>query len=199
GGPAALAPPAPRLNRETWLLTLAYGLAGFGYIITATFLPVIARQAMPGSLWADLFWPIFGVGVIIGAFVASRVSTERDNRRLLAFTYAMQAIGVAIAVVWPTVAGFALSSMLAGLPFNALVSFAMREARRLWGAQAQRLMGLMTASYGLGQIVGPPLATALVARSGGFAASLCCAVAALLLGGAIFAWMSRTESTPAAA
>ena len=199
GGPAAPAPPAPRLNRETWLLTLAYGLAGFGYIITATFLPVIARQAMPGSLWADLFWPIFGVGVIIGAFVASRVSTERDNRRLLAFTYAMQAIGVAIAVVWPTVAGFALSSMLAGLPFNALVSFAMREARRLWGAQAQRLMGLMTASYGLGQIVGPPLATALVARNGGFAASLCCAVAALLLGGAIFAWMSRTESTPAAA
>lgn len=192
-GPAASAQAAPRLGRETWLLTFAYGLAGFGYIITATFLPVIARQAMPGSLWADLFWPIFGVGVTIGAFVASRVSTERDNRRLLAFTYVMQAIGVAIAVVWPTVAGFALSSMLAGLPFNALVSFAMREARRLWGAQAQRLMGLMTASYGLGQIVGPPLATALVARTGGFAASLGCAVAALLLGGAIFAWMSRQQ------
>ncbi|NUA25269.1 YbfB/YjiJ family MFS transporter [Cupriavidus basilensis] len=192
-GPAAPAQAAPRLGRETWLLTFAYGLAGFGYIITATFLPVIARQAMPGSLWADLFWPIFGVGVTLGAFVASRVSTERDNRRLLAFTYVMQAIGVAIAVVWPTVAGFALSSMLAGLPFNALVSFAMREARRLWGAQAQRLMGLMTASYGLGQIVGPPLATALVARTGGFAASLGCAVAALLLGGAIFAWMSRQQ------
>ncbi|WP_416049315.1 YbfB/YjiJ family MFS transporter [Cupriavidus basilensis] len=192
-GPAAPAQAAPRLGRETWLLTFAYGLAGFGYIITATFLPVIARQAMPGSLWADLFWPIFGVGVTIGAFVASRVSTERDNRRLLAFTYVMQAIGVAIAVVWPTVAGFALSSMLAGLPFNALVSFAMREARRLWGTQAQRLMGLMTASYGLGQIVGPPLATALVARTGGFAASLGCAVAALLLGGAIFAWMSRQQ------
>ncbi|MBB1635349.1 YbfB/YjiJ family MFS transporter [Cupriavidus sp. UME77] len=192
-GPTAPAQAAPRLGRETWLLTFAYGLAGFGYIITATFLPVIARQAMPGSLWADLFWPIFGVGVTIGAFVASRVSTERDNRRLLAFTYVMQAIGVAIAVVWPTVAGFALSSMLAGLPFNALVSFAMREARRLWGAQAQRLMGLMTASYGLGQIVGPPLATALVARTGGFAASLGCAVAALLLGGAIFAWMSRQQ------
>lgn len=192
-GPAAPAQAAPRLGRETWLLTFAYGLAGFGYIITATFLPVIARQAMPDSLWADLFWPIFGVGVTIGAFVASRVSTERDNRRLLVFTYVMQAIGVAIAVAWPTVAGFALSSMLAGLPFNALVSFAMREARRLWGAQAQRLMGLMTASYGLGQIVGPPLATALVARTGGFAASLGCAVAALLLGGAIFAWMSRQQ------
>ncbi|WP_454722267.1 MULTISPECIES: YbfB/YjiJ family MFS transporter [Cupriavidus] len=195
--PAVSATPAaaaPRLDRAAWLLTLAYGLAGFGYIITATFLPVIARQAMPGSVWADLFWPIFGAGVTVGAFVASRVGAERDNRKLLAFTYAMQAAGVAIAVAWPTVAGFALSSLLAGLPFNALVSFAMREARRLWGGQAQRLMGLMTASYGLGQIVGPPLATALVARTGGFAASLSCAAAALLLGGAVFAWMARAPA-----
>ena len=44
-----------------------YGCAGFGYIITATFLPVIARQALPGSPWLDLFWPIFGLGVIVGA------------------------------------------------------------------------------------------------------------------------------------
>ncbi|MFX6040575.1 YbfB/YjiJ family MFS transporter, partial [Acinetobacter baumannii] len=77
-----------------------------------------------------------------------------------------------IAAVWPTLAGFALSSLLAGLPFTALVLFAMHEARRLAGDQAPRLIGLMTAAYGLGQIVGPPFATALVARTGGFAASL---------------------------
>jgi hypothetical protein len=65
---------APEGDRsEMGLLTLAYGLAGFGYIITATFLPVIARQALPGSAWLDLFWPIFGLGVILGALTASRV------------------------------------------------------------------------------------------------------------------------------
>ncbi len=185
-----------RLDGEAWALTLAYGLAGFGYIITATFLPVIARQAMPASVWADLFWPVFGVGVTIGAFAATRVGMAHDNRRLLAWSYAMQALGVAIAVVFPTVAGFAVSSLLAGLPFTALVAFAMREARRLWGPQAPRLMGLMTASYGLGQIVGPPLATALVARSGGFASSLACASAALLAGAVMFVWMRRAWPMP---
>ncbi|MNY73715.1 hypothetical protein D3C86_2125710 [compost metagenome] len=74
----------------------------------------------------------------------------------------------------------------------------MREARRLWGPQAARLMGLMTASYGLGQIAGPPLATALVARTGGFAGSLACAAAALLLGALVFAWMGRAWPLAAA-
>ncbi len=190
-GAAPPATAAARLDAQTWALTLAYGLAGFGYIITATFLPVIAREALPGTVWADLFWPIFGAGVALGALLATRVSMAHDSRKLLTLSYGMQALGVAIAVLWPTVAGFALSSLLAGLPFTALVAFAMREARRLWGPHAPRLMGLMTASYGLGQIAGPPLATALVARTGGFASSLACAAASLLAGALVFAWMRR--------
>ncbi len=194
GGQAATSAPVvtPRLDLETWALTLAYGLAGFGYIITATFLPVIARQAMPGSIWADLFWPILGVGVAVGAWLVTRVGMHHDNRRMMMYLYALQAAGVAVAAVWPTVTGFALSSLLVGLPFTALVSFAMREARRLWGASASKLIGLMTAAYALGQIAGPPLATALVARTGGFGASLGVAAVALLCGALIYLWMWRT-------
>lgn len=191
-GTATTAAPAPRLDVETWALTLAYGLAGFGYIITATFLPVIARHAMPGSVWADLFWPILGAGVAIGAWLATRVGMDHDNRRMMMALYTLQAAGVGVAAVWPTVAGFALSSLLVGLPFTALVSFAMREARRLWGARAAKLIGLMTAAYAIGQIAGPPLATALVARTGGFGASLGVAALALLAGALIYLWMWRT-------
>jgi hypothetical protein len=45
-----LEPSAHHRSDARWLVGL-YGLAGFGYIITATFLPVIARQALPGSPW----------------------------------------------------------------------------------------------------------------------------------------------------
>jgi predicted MFS family arabinose efflux permease len=191
GRPGVAPPATPPLDSQTWALTLAYGLAGFGYIITATFLPVIARQAMPGSIWVDLFWPILGGGVAVGAWLVTRIGMHHDNRRMMMLLYTMQAVGVGVVAVWPTVAGFALSSLLVGLPFTALVSFAMREARRLWGAGAARLIGLMTAAYAIGQIAGPPLATALVARTGGFAASLAVAAAALLLGAAIHGWMWR--------
>lgn len=47
---AASAPPAAPAGKTAMaVLVLAYGLAGFGYIISATFLPVMARQALPGS------------------------------------------------------------------------------------------------------------------------------------------------------
>ena len=175
--------------------TLAYGLAGFGYIITATFLPVIARQALPGSVWLDLFWPIFGIGVSIGALLTVRLPLRWDRRKLLAACYAMQATGVLLGVWSPTLAGFAVGSLLLGLPFTAITLFAMQEARRLWPHNAAALIGVLTAAYGLGQIAGPPWVAWLLQRSAnaaaGFASSLQTAAAALVLGMAIFAVLAR--------
>ncbi|MBP6019812.1 MAG: MFS transporter [Burkholderiaceae bacterium] len=195
GMASAAIPVAPRLNGEAWALTIGYGIAGFGYIVTATFLPVIARQVLPGTLWADLFWPMFGVGSALGALATLKLGAHHDNRKLLAIAYCVQALGVVLAIAWPTVAGFALSSVLTGLPFTALVGFAMAEARRLWGPQAPRLMGLMTAVYGLGQIAGPPLAAALVVRTGGFSVALACAASALFVGVLIFVVMRYRFAT----
>lgn len=200
---AAAAPAAsgttPGLDVPTTAITLAYGLAGFGYIITATFLPVIARKVLPaGSVWPDLFWPMFGAGVALGAFLSTRISLARDNRSLLATAYAMQAIAVTVSIVWPTVAGLALSSTLLGLPFTAITLFAMREARRLWPHAAPRLMGLMTAAYGIGQIAGPPLANRLFAATGGFNASLAVAAVSLVVGVAIFIAVKRASPVSSA-
>ena len=180
---------------EVPLLAGAYGLAGFGYIITATFLPVIARQAMPGSAWLDLFWPIFGMGVIAGAALASRIRGPGDQRLRLAACYFVQALGIMTGLWSPTPAGFAIGSLLLGLPFTAITFFALQEVRRLRPVSPSGLMGLITALYGIGQIVGPPLATALLARTPdatrGFAPSLEIAAGTLLLGAVVFVGISR--------
>ena len=176
-------------------LAIAYGLDGLGYIITATFLPVIARQAMPGSAWLDLFWPLFGLAVIAGALLSTRISLKGDLRYLLAASYMMQAVGVIITVWLPTWVGFALGSLLLGLPFTAITFFAMQEVRRLKPHNTASYMGLLTAVYGLGQIAGPPLAAWLLSRSAtvgqGFNLALEIAAAALLLGAAMFAVLAK--------
>jgi len=188
---------------EMGLLMLAYGLAGIGYIITATFLPVIARQALPGSHWLDLFWPLFGVGVMLGALGASRLNPHADLRLRLAACYGLQAAGVAASLLSPTLAGFAIGSLVLGLPFTAITFFAMQEVRRVRPLDATTYMGLLTAAYGLGQIVGPPLAAWQVARSAsaarGFDVSLWIATGLLLLGAALYLLIARRHPARAVA
>ncbi|AOJ13216.1 YbfB/YjiJ family MFS transporter [Burkholderia vietnamiensis] len=187
--PSTTAPPDARRRRAdaAWLVAL-YGMPGFGYIITATFLPVIARAALPaGSPWPDLFWPMFGAALIVGAIAAARLPGQWDNRLLLAAGCATQALGIAAGIVWPNAAGFSIGSVLLGLPFTAITLFAMREARRLHGERAAGLMGYATASYGVGQILGPLVAAPLAARFGSFSPALWVAAGALLAGAAGFA------------
>ena len=107
----------------------------------------------------------------------------------------MQALGILCGIWWPTLGGFALGSLLLGLPFTAITFFALREVHRIRPARAASTMGLLTAIYGAGQIVGPPLASRLIARSSsagaGFTLALEIAASALVVGAAIFAWMPR--------
>lgn len=185
---------------ELGLTAWGYGLAGFGYIISATFLPVIARQLLPDSIWLDLFWPLFGVGVCTGAVLSTRLSPARDRRALLCAGFLVQAAGLMVSLISPSVTGFVLGSFLLGLPFTALSFFAMQEARRLRGGTAASFMGLLTATYGLGQVLGPLLVAWLLGLTdarGGFDRALLTACAALLTGAATFAYLRRRY--PAAA
>ena len=194
-------PPEPSARHHSdarWLVGL-YGLAGFGYIITATFLPVIARQALPGSPWPDFFWPLFGLAIVPGALIGARAPAQWDNRLLLAIAYALQAAGVVLSVLWPNIAGFAVGSLLLGMPFTAITLFAVREARRLRGNAAAGLIGYATASYGVGQILGPLFAAPLAQRTGTFAVPLLVAAAALALGSLLFLVVWRKARMRAAA
>lgn len=195
--PAPAAPPAspPGGPAARALLTLAYGLAGLGYIVTATFLPVIARGALPaGSAWPDLFWPVFGAGVALGAALSTRTPGAWDRRWLLAAAYGVQATAIALTLLWPGAAGFALGSLLLGLPFTAITFYALQEARRVWPTAGDSFAGLLTAAYGVGQIAGPPMVAWMLHHSDtegqGFALGLAAAAGALAVGAALLAAMA---------
>ena len=187
-------------RNQMLLLAFVYGIAGFGYIITATFLPVIARQALPGSVWLDLFWPLFGLGVVVGALLATRLPIDGDLRYLLSGSYFVQSLGIAISVWSPTLSGFVIGSLLLGIPFTAITFFAMQEVRRLRPQTAASYMGLLTAVYGVGQISGPPLVALLLRHSAtlseGFAHSLEIAAASLLVGALMYMGMAKAYPMP---
>jgi len=194
--PAAAAAPARHGRAEVGVLALAYGIAGFGYIVTATFLPVIARAAVPGSPLIDLFWPIFGAGIVCGALLSARIGPGIDRRQLLAGAYALQAAGIGLGVAWPSEAGFAIGSLLLGFPFTTITLFALQEIRRIRPRDPTPTMGLVTTLYALGQALGPPMVALLLRLGGGdahasFQRALLIAAIALLLGAAMYVASTR--------
>ncbi len=178
---------------EMPLFAFAYGLAGFGYIITATYLPVIAKNSIPGSPLLTVFWPLFGIAAVAGSLLAARVSHKADVRLHLTGAYLLQAVGVALSVVWRDAIGLAVSSILVGLPFTAISFFAMNEIRRIRSTHHARYMGLLTAVFAVGQIMGPPAVGAIMARvadvDAGFDLALAIASIALVVGAAVYVVM----------
>lgn len=49
-----------------WLLAILYGTAGFGYIIVATYLPLMAKDAGSPLLTAHL-WTLVGLSIVLVA------------------------------------------------------------------------------------------------------------------------------------
>jgi MFS family permease len=195
--PAVTVTAAPRgWTAEQLIFAVAYGLAGFGYIITATFMPVIAREALAASPWIDLFWPIFGVAIICGALLASLIPHHIDLRYVLIGSYIVQAAGILTSLIWPTITGFVFSSVLIGLPFTGITHFAMQEARRLSPRKATSFMALLTAVYGIGQIAGPPLVGLLLnhtpTHAAGFTLALQTAAVSLLVGALLYLFKIRS-------
>jgi len=200
----SLTPPRPiassgqkrlRWDHSTVILTLCYGLFGFGYIIPATFLPVIARQTVHSVLVSSLFWPLFGTAAALSTLLASSLAQRFPDRAILAISYLLQAAGVGILALRPTGPGIAISALLIGGTFMVMTMFGLREAQRVATHQSGTLMGMMTAAFAVGQILGPAYATLLVRLSGGFSWSLATA-AVLLAVSALLLWKDKTTVTP---
>jgi predicted MFS family arabinose efflux permease len=154
---AAAAAPATA-DRRLRLLTVAYGLFGFGYVITATFIVVIVRGSPEASRIEPLFWLVFGLAAIPS--VAFWVAGGRRLGVMPAFAIAcvVEAFGVFASVAWPGIIGLFVASVLLGGTFMGLTALGLIAARDLAPADPRRWVGILTAAFGLGQIVGPLVA-----------------------------------------
>lgn len=151
--------PSPE-ERRRWdgdavRLILCYGAFGFSYIIPATFLPVMAKQALPDPAVFGWCWPIFGAAALVSTLVASRLQESIGNRRLWAVSHLLMALGIALPVFWHGITGTLLAGLFVGGTFMVITMAALREARAVAGAHAAPLIAAMTAAFATGQIAGP--------------------------------------------
>jgi predicted MFS family arabinose efflux permease len=170
-------------------LVVAYGLFGFGYIITATFLVAIVRGSAEVRSLEPVVWLVVGLAAAPSVAVWTRVAARLGLAQAFALACVVEAIGVA-ASVRPTTLAVLLAAALLGGTFMGLTALGLIGGRRLSTGDPRTTLAVMTATFGLGQIVGPAFAGHVHDVSGSFLGSALVAAAALLVG-ALLALASR--------
>ena len=184
-------------NQSIAHLGWIYFLFGLGYIIPATFLSQMANAQFKGAWQADLFWPCFGLAAALGVVVASLRRKDPDTtRRWLMATLWLQAAGV-FACLLGNARGLALGVLLCGAPFLACMQLVMTRLRDIAPHGYQRSTGLLTASFAIGQLSGPLLASVSSHLSGGLHPALVIAGCGLLVAGVLLSQQPRAQARAA--
>jgi predicted MFS family arabinose efflux permease len=182
--PKAAAPAdnaSPREIPEFWRFVFCQGALGLGYIIPATFLPVMAKQMIADPRLFGWAWPVFGAAAVASTLLAAQLSRVVGQRRLWIVGNLVMALGMLLPIVLPGLAGAAIAALCVGGTFMVITMVAFQEARRVGGAHARVLMAAMTSAFALGQIAGPLLVSGFAAVQGGFDNPLVAASSVLVL------------------
>ncbi|HEY1411500.1 MAG TPA: YbfB/YjiJ family MFS transporter, partial [Rhodopila sp.] len=127
-------------------MVVAYGLFGFGYIITATFLVAIVRLTNEVRVLEPWVWTLFGLAAIPSVTVWNWLGRRIGILNAFAAACAIEAVGVATSVEWVTIPGICLSALLLGGTFMGITVLGFMAGRMLSAGHPHRAFARMTAS-----------------------------------------------------
>jgi predicted MFS family arabinose efflux permease len=195
--PAAGTVPAPSIVKapstapsRIGAMVVAYGLFGFGYVITATFLVTIVRATADVRALEPWVWVLVGLAAIPSVALWTRLGERIGILNAYAVACIIEAIGVAASVEWVTMPGVCFAALVLGGTFMGLTALGFMAARQLSAGNSHQAFGRMTASFSFGQMLGPMLAGFLSEQSGSFRLASLIAAAALIAGAALAVWTS---------
>lgn len=171
-----------RWNARALRLVACYGIFGFGYIIPATFIPVMAKQALQGSGAFAWSWPVFGLAAALSTLAVAALVARMGNRRLWMACHFIMAAGILAPVLWSGLPAIFAAALCVGGTFMVITLAALQEAKRSAGRNATVLLAAMTSAFAAGQIIGP-----LTVGAGSFSGGLIVAAVLLAASGAALA------------
>ncbi len=183
------------LNYRLAAFALAYGLFGFGYVITATFIVAIVRGSEEIRPLEPVIWFIVGASAAPSVAFWTWIAGKTGVYKAFAFACLAQAVGVAASVLWISASGVVLAAVLLGGTIMGITALGLVGARQLSEGDPRRVMALVTAAFGVGQIIGPTFAGMLFDATGSFLSSSLTAAAGLVAA-AVIAVLATRGHTP---
>ncbi len=190
------APSLRALPRPAIIAAVCYAAFGFGYIIPATFLPALAKGYIDDPAMFGLIWPVFGLAAALSTFASGWLGRGLAPWQLWTRAKWVLAGGVLAPALEVNVITLVLSAVCVGGTFMIITMAGIKEVLRHGGAPASLAVGVMTAAFGAGQIVGP-LTVSLLGRSGhGFALASMVAVLGLVAGNCVLLFFGGRPGEP---
>ena len=172
---------ARRVPRPLPLLPLLvnYTCEGFGYSILATFIVALVK-ARPGmEAIGDWVWVVVGIAGLPSTIFWSWVAERIGFSVALALAYVTQLVGILLPVVTGSASAALLSAIFFGGTFMAITALVLALGRETAKGQG---FAILTAGFGLGQILGPLAAGYLAVGRADFNEALLVSAGVILIG-----------------
>lgn len=160
-------PGLPRLPRIAWRLILAYAASAAAITPHMLFWPDFVARGLGWGVrdgaWA---WLGFGIAAMAGPGLFSALALRFGTSLAFRAGLAAQGLAALLAVVWPSLPGVVLSTVLAGSGAVGTTTLVIPAARELVGTQAASVWRLGTAIWGLGLTTTGFVLSAILAATG---------------------------------
>lgn len=171
-------PPSPAFLR---IFMASYFCAGVGYVVSATFIVAIVDH-LPGLAGqGTLVFLLIGLAAAPACILWDLIARQIGELNALILAAILQIGGILLPVAGGLVAALS-GAILFGATFVGLVSLVLTMAGRYYPTRPAKMMGKMTLSYGVAQIVAPAMTGSLAITFGGYEAGLYLAAIVMTVG-----------------
>ncbi|MEW6559212.1 MAG: YbfB/YjiJ family MFS transporter [Pseudomonadota bacterium] len=176
-------------RRWLWLMVAMYFCAGFGYVISATFIVAILVKLPLLADHGGWVWVIVGAAAVPSSFAWDRIARARGEIAALLLAFALQTVSILLPALTTNAALNLLGAVLYGSTFVGIVSLTLTLIGRHFPDNPAKAMARLTLSYGVSQMAAPAMAGFIAARTGSYHGALYVTAAVMLAGMALLGVM----------
>ena len=174
-----------------------YFLFGAGYIAYMTFMIAYVRDAGGGAAAQSAFWCLIGLSAFVTPWVWRRVLARNSGGTSTAIILGVNALGAALPLFGQSAVLLAISALVFGVAFFAVVGSTTAFVRFNYPPAAWPTgIAAMTIAFGIGQTLGPIAVGAVTDAFGSLSYALNVSAAMLALGAIAAAFQKRLRPNP---
>ena len=182
-----------------WMIPLhaSYFCAGFGYVVSATFLVATVDRVPALMAFGNWVWVIVGLAAIPSSFLWDWLANRIGVVPALIGAYLLQIVSILLPALSGSISANIVGAAFYGGTFAGIVSLTLALVGRYFPQNPAKAMARLTLSYGVALIAAPALAGFLAKASGDYRSALLLAAGVMAAGTFLLSLLGRATAVSA--